>query len=78
MKKEILKIIPDFDKYFLIDEWQEMTDSDVCYRLEHEIELYKDYEYEGFSSREQATSVITKENIRKVNGLLKRYYNNKI
>ena len=53
MKKEILKIIPDFDKYFLIDEWEEMTDSDICYRLEHELDLYLDYKEEGFTNQQE-------------------------
>ena len=78
MKKELLKIIPDFDKYFLIDEWQDMTDSDICYKIKHEIELYYNYKKQGFNSKEQATKIINKNNIRKINGLLKRYYNNKI
>lgn len=76
MKREILKIIPDFDKYFLTYEWEEMTDIDICYRLEHELDLYRDYKKEGFNNQE--VSFIKKENIRKVNGLLKRYYNNNI
>ena len=52
----------------------EMTEEDLIYTLEHEIDLYKNWKEEGFKNQ-QEVSYINKNNIRKVNGLLKRYYN---
>lgn len=71
--KEIIKIIPDFKEYYLEWELNEMNDSDLIYELEHEIDLYKNWKIEGF--RDNNISYINKYNIRKINGLLKRYYN---
>ena len=51
-----------------------MTEEDLIYTLEHEIDLYKNWKEEGFKNQ-QEVSYINKNNIRKVNGLLKRYYN---
>ena len=51
-----------------------MTEEDLIYTLEHEIDLYKNWKEEGFRNQ-QEVSYINKNNIRKVNGLLKRYYN---
>lgn len=72
--KEIEKIIPDFRQYYLDWEFKEMTEEDLIYTLEHEIDLYKNWKEEGFGNQ-QEVSYINKNNIRKVNGLLKRYYN---
>ena len=72
--KEIEKIIPDFRQYYLDWEFKEMTEEDLIYTLEHEIYLYKNWKEEGFRNQ-QEVSYINKNNIRKVNGLLKRYYN---
>ena len=72
--KEIEKIIPDFRQYYLDWEFKEMTEEDLIYTLEHEIDLYKNWKEEGFRNQ-QEVSYINKNNIRKVNGLLKRYYN---
>lgn len=78
MKKEIIKeiekIIPDFRQYYLDWEFKEMTEEDLIYALENEIDLYKNWKEEGFRNQ-QEVSYINKNNIRKVNGLLKRYYN---
>ena len=74
--KEIEKIIPDFRQYYLDWELKEMTEEDLIYTLEHEIDLYKNWKEEGFRNQ-QEVSYINKNNIRKVNGLLKRYYNKK-
>lgn len=74
--KEIEKIIPDFRQYYLDWEFKEMTEEDLIYTLEHEIDLYKNWKEEGFRNQ-QEVSYINKNNIRKVNGLLKRYYNKK-
>ena len=72
--KEIEEIIPDFRQYYLDWELKEMTEEDLIYTLEHEIDLYKNWKEEGFKNK-QEVSYINKNNIRKVNGLLKRYYN---
>ena len=72
--KEIEKIIPNFRQYYLDWEFKEMTEEDLIYTLEHEIDLYKNWKEEGFRNQ-QEVSYINKNNIRKVNGLLKRYYN---
>ena len=72
--KEIEKIIPDFRQYYLDWELKEMTEEDLIYTLEHEIDLYKNWKEEGFRNQ-QEVSYINKNNIRKVNRLLKRYYN---
>ena len=81
MKKEIIKeiekIIPDFRQYYLDWEFKEMTEEDLIYALENEIDLYKNWKEEGFRSQ-QEVSYINKNNIRKVNGLLKIYYNNSL
>lgn len=74
MLQEIEKIIPDFRQYYLVGEFEGMTEEDVIYTLEHEIYLYKNWKEEGFKNQ-QAVSYINKNNIRKINGLLKRYYN---
>ena len=70
---EIVKIIPDFKGYYLEWELNEMSDSDLIYTLEHEIDLYKNWKIEGF--HDSNVSYINKDNIRKISGLLKRYYN---
>lgn len=75
--KEIEKIIPDFRQYYVDCEFEEMTEEDLIYTLEHEIDLYKNWKEEGFRNQ-QEVSYINKNNIRKINGLLKRYYNRKI
>lgn len=72
--KEIEKIIPDFRQYYLDWEFKEMTEEDLIYTLEHEIDLYKNWKEEGFINQ-QEVSYINKNNIRKINRLLKRYYN---
>ena len=72
--KEIEKIIPDFRQYYLDWEFKEMTEEDLIYTLEHEIDLYKNWKEEGFRNQLEV-SYRNKNNIRKVNGLLKRYYN---
>ena len=46
--KEIEKIIPDFRQYYLDWEIEEMTEEDLIYTLEHEIELYKKLERRWF------------------------------
>ena len=74
LEKEIEKIIPDFRQYYLDREFEEMTEEDLIYTLEHEIDLYKNWKEEGFRNQ-QEVSYINKNNIRKINGLLKRYYN---
>ena len=74
--KEIEKIIPDFRQYYLDREFKEMTENDLIYTLEHEIYLYKNWKKEGFRNQ-QEVSYINKNNIRKVNSLLKKYYNKK-
>ena len=74
MLQEIEKIIPDFRQYYLVGEFEEMTETDLIYTLEHEIYLYKNWKEEGFRNQ-QEVSYINKNNIRKINGLLKRYYN---
>lgn len=79
IEKEVKKIIPDFFDYYLdweIKEEYESIEDFVISTLEHEIELYKDWEEEAFRNQ-QEVSYINKNNIRKVNGLLKRYYNQK-
>lgn len=72
--KEIEKIIPDFRQYYLDYEFEEMAEEDLIYTLEHEIDLYKNWKEEGFRNQ-QEVGYINKNNIRKINGLLKRYYN---
>ena len=69
---EIVKIIPDFKEYYLEWELNKMSDNDLLYTLEHEIDLYKNWKVEGF--KDNNISYINKDNIRKINGLLKRYY----
>ena len=69
---EIVKIIPDFKEYYLEWELNKMSDNDLIYTLEHEIDLYKNWKVEGF--KDNNISYINKDNIRKINGLLKRYY----
>ena len=53
-----------------------MTEENLIYILEHEIYLYKNWKEEGFRNQ-QEVSYINKNNIRKVNSLLKKYYNKK-
>lgn len=74
LEKGIEKIIPGFRQYYLYREFEEMTEEDLIYTLEHEIDLYKNWKEEGFRNQ-QEVSYINKNNIRKINGLLKRYYN---
>ena len=51
-----------------------MTVSDIINELEWEIWLRENWESEGYDSKEEVT-YIKKDNIRKINGLIKRYYN---
>lgn len=51
-----------------------MTVSDIIDELEWEIWLRENWESEGYDSKEEVT-YIKKDNIRKINGLIKRYYN---
>lgn len=79
LKDEVEKIIPCFFCYYL--EWEikedyESLEEFVISTLEHEVELYKDWKEEGFKNQ-QEVSFVNKTNVRKVNGLLKRYYNQK-
>ena len=77
MKKEITKIIPDWEKYYLTSDVEQMTSEDIVGILEHEIDLYNNWKEEGFKDK-QKVSYINKHNIRKVKGLLTRYYNGNV
>lgn len=76
LKKEVVKIIPDFFEYYLQEDIEEYEDVDdfIISNLEHEIDLYKDWKAEGFECQEDV-SYIKKTNIKKVEKLLKKYYN---
>lgn len=79
LKEEIINIIPNFFDYYLstdITDYDSINDFIVS-TLEHEIDLYKNYKEEGFKDK-QKVSYINKSNIKKVNGLLKRYYNSEV
>lgn len=77
MKEKVLKIIPDFFKYYLETDIEEYESEDqfIIYTLEHEIDIYDNYKEYGFKSR-QGISYINKDNVRKVKNLLKWYYAN--
>lgn len=76
LEKEVVKIIPDFFEYYLSDYMLEYDNIDdfIISNLEHEIDLYKDWKTEGFECQEDV-SYIKKTNIKKVERLLKKYYN---
>ena len=76
LKKEVVKIIPDFFEYYLHDDMLDYNNIDdfIISNLEHEIDLYKDWKDEGFKCQEDV-SYIKKTNIKKVVRLLKNYYN---
>lgn len=76
LEKEVVKIIPDFFEYYLQDDIEDYEDVDdfIISNLEHEIDLYKDWKAEGFECQEDV-SYIKKTNIKKVERLLKKYYN---
>lgn len=74
---EIKKIIPEYQKWFVEREFNQMNEDDHVSRIEHEIDLFREWKDEGFQSREEATS-LTGQQVRKLNGLLKRYYNGNI
>lgn len=79
LKKEIINIIPNFFDYYLstdITDYDSINDFIVS-TLEHEIDLYKNYKEYGFKDK-QKVSYINKSNIKKVNGLLKKYYNSEV
>lgn len=71
--KEIEEIIPDWHMYYVyyIDEW---TAEDMILELEWEVWLRENWESEGYESKEKV-NYIKKDNIRRINGLLTRYYN---
>lgn len=73
LTEEIEKIIPDWNMYYYYD-IDDMTVLDIINELEWEIWLRENWESEGYDSKEEVT-YIKKDNIRKINGLIKRYYN---
>ncbi len=71
--KEIEKIIPDFRQYYLDWEFEEMSEEDLIYTLEHELDLYDNWKVEGFKNQ-QEVSYIKKENVKEVRKLIREYY----
>lgn len=68
LKKEVLKVLPDFYKYYLlsdIEDWESEEDF-IFATLEHEIDMYINYEDYGFNEKDkERISYINKTNLKK-------------
>lgn len=75
LERKVLKIIPDFFGYYLEDDIEEYESREefIISTLEWEMDLYKDWEEEGFNNQEEV-SYIKKINVKRVKNLLKTYY----
>lgn len=79
LKKEVLKVLPDFYKYYLpsdIEDWESEEDF-IISTLEHEIDMYINYKDYCYNEKDkERISYINKTNLKSIEKILKKYLNN--
>lgn len=79
LKKEVLKVLPDFYDYYLlsdIEDWESEEDFIIA-TLEHEIDMYINYKDYGYNKKDkERISYINKTNLKSIENILKKYLNN--
>lgn len=79
LKKEVLKVLPDFYEYYLpsdIEDWENEEDF-IFGTLEYEVDMYINYKDYGFNKKDkEKVSYINKTNLKSIEKILKKYLNN--
>ena len=78
LKKEVLKVLPDFYEYYLssdIEDWESEEDF-IFGTLEHEVDMYVNYEDYCLNKKDkEKVSYINKTNLKRIEKILKNYLN---